>query len=98
MLQWQAANPDLQVIPLSLDQRMAQTRYFIRKYKLDMSPLLLNKDDHDTLKIPALPYTLFVSAEGHVLARLIGIATWHDAQFSATVRSLFTSATPAAAD
>lgn len=94
MLAWKAGNPDIQVIPLSMDQRMAQARYFIKKYSLDMPPLLLDKGDHDSLSIPALPYTLLVSADGHILARLFGIAAWHDPAFSANVRNLFTSATP----
>ena len=32
MIRWQKQNSDIQIIPLSLDQRIAQTEYFINKY------------------------------------------------------------------
>lgn len=92
LLQWQAEHPDIKVILLSLDQRMAQTRYFIKKHKLAMPPLLLNKEDSDALGIPALPYTLFVSQDGRLVGRHYGMAPWSEAVFSAQVTRLFSSA------
>ena len=89
MLLWQEKNSDIQIIPLSLDDRIAQTRYFIEKYKLSMSPLLLNKDDSEALEIPALPFTIFVSADGSFSAYHYGIAPWGDDTFSAQVRAHF---------
>jgi thiol-disulfide isomerase/thioredoxin len=89
LLKWKAANPGIEVIPLSLDQRMAQARYFIKKYQLDMEPLLLNKEDNKALGIPALPYTLFVSADGRLLGRQYGMASWESDAFNTEVKNLF---------
>jgi thiol-disulfide isomerase/thioredoxin len=91
LLKWKADNPEMKVIPLSLDQRMAQAKYFIKKYQLDMEPLLLNKEDNDALGIPALPYTLFVSADGRLLGRQYGMASWDSVEFNTEVKNLFTN-------
>jgi thiol-disulfide isomerase/thioredoxin len=90
LLKWKAANSGIQVILLSLDQRMAQARYFVKKYQLAMEPLLLNKEDNDALGIPALPYTLFVSSDGRLLGRHYGMAAWETADFSNEINTLFT--------
>ena len=85
MLTWQAENPDILVIPLSLDQRMAQTKHFIKKNKLDMPAFLVNEDDRDALSIPAVPYTIFVSSDGLFSGDLYGIAPWEDDAFTKSV-------------
>ena len=85
LLQWQKENSDILLIPLSLDQRMAQARYFINKNKLAMPPLLINQDDSEALGIPVVPYTLFVSADGLFVGQLYGIAPWQDDEFSTRV-------------
>ncbi|MCK4708048.1 MAG: TlpA family protein disulfide reductase [Gammaproteobacteria bacterium] len=89
MLEWKKENSDILVIPLSMDQRMAQAKYFIKKLKLDMPPLLVNKEDRSKIDVPVLPYTLFISKDGTQLAFIKGIARWEDAQFSLQVRDLF---------
>lgn len=88
MLEWQKKNSDIPIIPLSLDERMAQAKYFIKKYQLEMTPLLINEDDSDTLDIPALPYTIFISADGMVSGYLYGAASWDDT-FTALVKKQF---------
>lgn len=89
MLEWKQKNSDILIIPLSLDERMAQTKYFIKKYQLAMSPLLIEKDDSEILNIPALPYTLFVSADGSYRGHFYGIAPWGNVEFSQKVRQHF---------
>ncbi|MCP4076283.1 MAG: TlpA family protein disulfide reductase [Gammaproteobacteria bacterium] len=90
MLEWQNANSDILVIPLSLDQRMAQSKFFIKKFKLDMPPLLVNKDDRSKIDVPVLPFTLLVSEDGNRISHVKGIANWEEAQFSEQVRQHFT--------
>ncbi len=87
MLQWQQDNPDVTVIPLSLDQRIGQTRYFIGHFGLDMPALLVDEDARKKLKIPAVPYSLLVDGEGQAIARVPGMADWGDAAFTESVRS-----------
>ena len=89
MLTWKKENPDIEVIPLSLDNRMAQAKHFIKKNQLDMAPLLVNEDDSDALNIPVLPYTIFVSADGRLLGYYAGMAPWTKNEFADQVRSLF---------
>ena len=39
LIEWRKQNPDIEVLALSLDERMAQTKNFIKKFQLDMPPL-----------------------------------------------------------
>ena len=89
MLEWMKKNEDILVIPLSMDDRMAQSKYFIKKYQLDMQPLLINKDDGDALEIPALPYTIFVSADGTYSGNFYGMAPWANDEFTQKIRQHF---------
>ena len=86
MLEWKRANPDIQVIALSLDQRMAQTKFFIEKYQLDMASLLVEKKDRKALSIPGLPYTMLVTKEGNLVGKVVGIADWEETTFGVRVR------------
>jgi len=89
MLRWQADNPDIEVIALSLDQRIAQTKHFIKKHQLSMPALLINEDDSDALGIPVVPYTILVSADGKFSGHIAGIAAWEDADFNRRLRQHF---------
>ncbi|MDH5388755.1 MAG: TlpA family protein disulfide reductase [Gammaproteobacteria bacterium] len=89
MLEWKKNNPDILIIPLSLDERMAQSKYFIKKYQLSMSALLVDKNDSDSLDIPALPFTIFVSADGTYSGNFYGIAPWGNEEFGKKIRQHF---------
>lgn len=91
MLSWQKKNSDILIIPLSLDERIAQTSYFIDKYKLDMPALLIDEDDAETLDIPGLPFTIFISADGSFSGYYYGAAPWQDIKFSEQIRQHFKS-------
>ncbi len=82
ILSWQRQNRGVLVIPLSLDQRMAQARHFIKRNKLNMSALLVNAEDSKSLGVPAVPYTFLVSSDGRLVGHITGIAPWLDATFS----------------
>lgn len=89
LLRWQSGNHDIEVIALSLDQRIAQTRHFIDKHHLSMPALLINEDDSDALGIPVLPYTILVTADGRFSGHIAGIAEWDSADFSRQLREHF---------
>lgn len=89
MLEWKKKNDDILIIPLSMDDRMAQSKYFIKKYQLSMAPLLINKDDGEALEIPVLPYTIFVSANGTYSGHFYGIAPWGNDEFTQKIRHHF---------
>jgi len=89
MLTWKQQNPDILLIPLSLDQRMAQAQHFVKKYKLAMSPLLINKDDGDAMDIPVVPFTILVSSDGLFRAHYYGIAPWLENNFTTKIRQQF---------
>jgi len=86
--QWQKENPQIDVLALSLDQKIAQTKYFVKKYNIDMPALLLNEDDSDALGVPVVPYTIFVSKDNRFLGSLPGVAPWLEPAFTEEVRSL----------
>lgn len=88
VIQWRKQNPDIAVLALSLDERMAQTQHFIEKFKLDMPPLLVNEDDIASLAVPVVPYTIFVSGDNRFLGSYLGVAPWLDPGFTDEVREL----------
>jgi len=88
VVQWQKENPQIDVLALSLDQKIAQTKYFLKKYKIDMPALLLNEDDSDALGVPVVPYTIFVSKDNRFLGSLPGVAPWLEAGFTEEVHGL----------
>jgi thiol-disulfide isomerase/thioredoxin len=88
LLQWRSEHPEIEVLPLSLDQEIAQTRHFVNKLKLDMKPLQINEDDAGALAMPVVPYTILVSADNRLIAYYAGIAPWQDQAFSAQVVKL----------
>lgn len=89
MLNWQKENNDIEIITLSLDERIAQTKYFISKYKLTMPALLLSEESREKLEIPALPFTIFVLPDGSYHGHSYGAAPWSDADFSNQIREQF---------
>jgi len=88
VVQWQKNNPQIDVLALSLDQKIAQTKYFLKKYKIDMPAFLLNEDDSDALGVPVVPYTIFVSQDNRFLGSLPGVAPWLEAGFTEEVHRL----------
>lgn len=88
VVEWQKQNPQIDVLALSLDRKIAQTKYFLKKYKIDMPALLLNEDDGDALGVPVVPYTILVSRDNRFLGSLPGVAPWLDAGFTEEVRRL----------
>lgn len=89
MLKWKERNSDVLMIPLSLDERMAQAKYFTKKNKLNMSPLLFIQGTGKSIKIPALPYTIFIASDGTSVGEFQGIAPWQDSGFTELVRKKF---------
>lgn len=85
MIQWREAHPEYTVLALSLDERLAQTEHFIKKNDFDMPALLLHPED--TLMIPVVPYTIFVTQDHKFAAYSAGVAPWLDAEYSKQVAS-----------
>ncbi|MDT8383392.1 MAG: TlpA disulfide reductase family protein [Gammaproteobacteria bacterium] len=88
LLRWQTAHPEIEIVVLSVDRRLAQARHFLHKYRLPLPPLLLHPDDHALLSLPALPYTLFLSRDGLVLGYQLGPAPWETEAFTRAVQTL----------
>jgi len=89
LMQWRNDNPDIEVICLSLDKRMSQTKYFINKHQLTMPALLLDEDDADKLDITVVPYTIFVSPDNLFFGQMFGIADWENQSFTQQVYQQF---------
>ncbi len=88
VVEWQRNNPQIEVLALSLDRKIAQTKYFLKKYKIDTPALLLNEEDSDALGVPVVPYTIFVSRDNRFLGSQPGVARWLNAGFSEEVHRL----------
>ncbi len=89
LLRWRKAHTDIDVILLSLDDRLTQSNHFINKNQFDMSARILNPDDADTLGINIVPYTVFVSSDGLFFGQIFGMGDWDDDQFTDSVYQQF---------
>lgn len=88
VIEWRKQHPDIEVLALSLDERIAQTEHFIKKFGLDMPPLLLHEQDSRALGVPVVPYTLFVSEDNRFVGSYLGVAPWGDPGYTEQVREL----------
>lgn len=88
LIEWRKQNADIEVLALSLDDRMAQTKNFIKKFELDMPPLRINEDDSEALGVPIVPYTIFVSSDNRFVGFYAGPAPWQEQAFTTQVREL----------
>ncbi len=88
LIEWRKQNTDIEVLALSLDQRIAQTKNFIKKFQLDMPPLLLNEDDSEALGVPIVPYTIFISSDNRFVGSYAGAAPWQEQAFTLQVKAL----------
>lgn len=79
MVRWRDEHPQYKVLALSLDDRIAQTEYFLKKNKFDMPALLVHPED--TLMIPVVPYSIFITKEMKFAAYSAGAAVWADADY-----------------
>ncbi len=83
MIRWRDEHPQYKVLALSLDERIAQTEHFIKKHEFDMPALLVHPDD--TLMIPVVPYSIFVTKELKFAAYVAGVADWAGADYRKVV-------------
>ena len=79
LVAWDQRHTDIQVIYLSLDQRIGQTKYFIDQSKVNIPPLLANQNEARSLGIRGLPSSLLLDIHGHIIQRMVGEQDWQSA-------------------
>jgi|GEM_PF-598034 len=85
MADWSRQQQGAKVIFVSLDQKMAQARWFIDKHRLPIAPRLAEMAALARLGLRGLPVTLLLDGEGRETGRILGVADWQDREFLAVV-------------
>ncbi len=85
IVQWKQKQQNVEIILVSLDRKIAQTKYFISKHQLPMKVRLASMRDLNRFELRGLPATILLDEEGIESGRIVGAADWSDDIFTATV-------------
>jgi len=89
MSAWVETHPDIALIPVSLDDTLADAREFIRSHSLSLPSLITDNAQAYRLGIRGLPTTVLIDAKGNILARHVGAQNWQGKQFNQEIAALF---------
>jgi len=78
---WSNQHPDIQIIPVSVDNSIEEAAAFIASKNITMPTLLTDSEQARGLGIRALPTTLIIAADGNISQQYIGSRDWHDRTF-----------------
>jgi len=89
MAAWIKKNPNISVLPVSLDQSASDARDFLKKINMKV-PLLLS-DAAQLYKLGArgLPTTVLIDASGDILSVHTGVQQWGDGAWNDQLLALF---------
>ncbi len=85
LTRWLKQHPDVTIIPVSLDDSMADAQKFLNSNHFDLPAQLTDQAQAMAMGARGLPTTLVVAADGDIAARQIGALPWDQKEFSDTV-------------
>ncbi len=85
LTRWLKQHPDVTIIPVSLDDSMADAQKFLNSNHFDLPAQLTDQAQAMSMGARGLPTTLVVAADGDIAARQIGALPWDQKEFSDTV-------------
>ncbi len=78
---WLNEHPEINTIPVSLDNNLKDAAAFITAKNITMPALLSDSTQAGKLGIRGLPTTLIIAADGSISQRHLGPRDWNDASF-----------------
>jgi len=82
---WLKQHPDVTIIPISLDDSMADAQNFLTSNHFDLPAQLTDSAQAMAMGARGLPTTLVIASSGEIAARQIGALPWDEKEFSDTV-------------
>lgn len=83
---WAKAHPNIVFVPISLDDTQHDAAHFLKANKLSGVPLLMGTvNDATHISVLAIPMTMIIGPNGHVLRTVRGASPWGAKKFSASI-------------
>ncbi len=79
---WLNRYPDINIIPISLDNTIEEVSSFLSSKNIEIPALLSDTDQAQQLGIRGLPTTLLIAADGSISQHHIGSHNWDDTAFT----------------
>ena len=79
---WLKKNPEVTVIPVSLDNSLEDAQTFLDDHHFDLPAQLTDSSQAMSMGARGLPTTLIISANGDVKQGFIGARDWQDKSFT----------------
>ncbi|MDX8407140.1 MAG: TlpA disulfide reductase family protein [Mariprofundaceae bacterium] len=86
---WLKKNPEVTVIPVSLDNSLEDAQVFLDDNHFDLAAQLTDSSQAMAMGARGLPTTLVISANGEVKHGFIGARDWQDKSFTDGILSEF---------
>lgn len=77
---WVKANPDVNVIPVTLDNNINDAVAFLEAKGLSLPALQASTAEATRLGVRGLPTTVVINADGTIVSRKTGAVEWGDAE------------------
>lgn len=83
---WAKAHPNIVFVPISLDDTKHDAAHFLKAHQLSQVPVLMGTvEDATYIGVRALPTTMIIGPEGHVLRTVHGASPWGTDTFSDSI-------------
>ncbi len=79
---WLKRHPEVTILPISLDNELADARDFLARHHFDLPTLLTDSSQAMRLGARGLPTTIVIDARGKVRQGFIGAQDWTNPDFS----------------
>ncbi len=95
---WVKQNPEINIIPVSLDRHGDDARDYLKASGIDISVLLTDEVQIRKLGTLALPSTVIIAADGSILKSFKGSQDWSDEIFTQQLLNRYPVSTAKQAD
>lgn len=84
---WLNAHPEINIIPVSLDENISDVSSFLLSQNIQIPALLSDSDQARSLGVRGLPTTLLIAADGSISQHHLGPRNWADGTFTKQLSS-----------
>jgi len=86
---WLKLHPEVNIVPVSLDNEMADAKQFLSENHFNMPALLTDSSQAMSMGARGLPTTIIISPQGNIQLGFIGARDWTNNKFTALVLKEF---------
>ncbi len=86
---WLKRHPEVTILPVSLDNELADARDFLARHHFELPTLLTDSSQAMRMGARGLPTTIVIGADGRIEQGFIGARDWTDPDFTASILKAF---------